>query len=116
YGKALDVPCGGLTHVFPEPDVLAGSAEDPVLAGLAAALADGRLRLDAGADRDEAERTLLTLPGIGRRTAALIRLRALGDPDVDPYGTPGAERWRPWRSYAVRHLEAAGAAETAVPA
>ncbi|MGY5038686.1 DNA-3-methyladenine glycosylase 2 family protein [Streptomyces griseus] len=112
YGKALDVPCGGLTHVFPEPDVLAGSAEDPALAGLAAALADGRLRLDAGADRDEAERTLLTLPGVGRRTAALIRLRALGDPDVDPYGTPGAERWRPWRSYAVRHLEAAGAAET----
>ncbi|MEV3891599.1 DNA-3-methyladenine glycosylase 2 family protein [Streptomyces anulatus] len=113
YGKALDVPCGGLTHVFPEPDVLAGSAEDPALAALAAALADGGLRLDAGADRDEAERTLLTLPGIGGRTAALIRMRALGDPDVDPYGTPGAERWRPWRSYAVRHLEAEAAAEAA---
>ncbi|MEI7032646.1 DNA-3-methyladenine glycosylase 2 family protein [Streptomyces pratensis] len=109
YGKALDLPCGGLTHVFPEPAALADSAEDPVLRSLAAALADGRLRLDAGADRDEAERTLLALPGIGRRTAALIRMRALGDPDVDPYGTPGAGRWRPWRSYAVRHLEAAAA-------
>ncbi|MFI1188579.1 DNA-3-methyladenine glycosylase 2 family protein [Streptomyces californicus] len=108
YGKALDAPCGGLTRLFPEPGVLAGSAEDPVLRALAAALDDGVLRLDAGADRDEAERTLLTLPGIGPRTAALIRTRALGDPDVDPYGTPGAERWRPWRSYAVRHREAAG--------
>ncbi len=88
--------------------MLAGSAEDPALRTLAAALDDGALRLDAGADRDEAERTLLTLPGIGPRTAALIRTRALGDPDVDPYGTPGAERWRPWRSYAVRHREAAG--------
>ncbi len=108
YGKALDVPCGGLTHLFPEPGVLAGSAEDPALRALAAALDDGVLRLDAGADRDEAERTLLTLPGIGPRTAALIRTRALGDPDVDPCGTPGAERWRPWRSYAVRHREVAG--------
>ncbi|MDX3608576.1 MULTISPECIES: DNA-3-methyladenine glycosylase 2 family protein [Streptomyces] len=113
YGKALDVPCGGLTHLFPEPEVLAGSAEDPALRALATALADGQLRLDAGADRDEAEETLLTLPGIGRSTAALIRIRALGDPDVDPYGTPGAERWRPWRSYAVRHLETAGAAGAA---
>lgn len=108
YGKALDVPCGGLTHVFPEPGVLAGSVEDPALRALAAALADGRLRLDAGADRDAAEATLLTLPGTDRRTAALIRMRALGDPDVDPYATPGAERWRPWRSYAVRHLAATG--------
>ncbi|CAM5455939.1 DNA-3-methyladenine glycosylase [Streptomyces badius] len=70
YGKALDVPCGGLTHLFPEPDVLAGSAEDPALRGLATALADGRLRLDAGADRDAAEETLLALPGMGRSTAA----------------------------------------------
>ncbi|MFD7746842.1 DNA-3-methyladenine glycosylase 2 family protein [Streptomyces sp. NPDC059698] len=113
YGKTLDVPCGGLTHLFPEPGVLAGSAEDPALRALAAALDDGVLRLDAGADRDEAERVLLTLPGIGRRTAALIRMRALGDPDVDPCGTPGAELWRPWRSYAVRHLEADAEAEAA---
>ncbi|WP_405387595.1 helix-turn-helix domain-containing protein [Streptomyces sp. NBC_01102] len=108
YGKVLDVPCGGLTHVFPEPGVLAG-ADDPVLRGLAGALADGTVRLDAGADRDEAEQALLRLPGIGPRTAALIRMRALGDPDVDPYGTPGADRLRPWRSYAARHLELADA-------
>lgn len=115
YGKVLDAPGGGLTHVFPEPGVLAGAPEDPALRALACALADGELRLDAGADRDEAERTLLGLPEIGPGGAALIRMRALGDPDVDPYGTPGAEAWRPWRSYAVRHLGLAGQPQTTAP-
>lgn len=105
YGKVLDVPCGGLTHVFPEPGALAGAADGPELRALAAALADGEVRLDAGADRDEAVRALLRLPGIGPAAAAVIRMRALGDPDVDPAGRPGAEGWRPWRSYGVRHLE-----------
>lgn len=106
YGKVLDVSCGGLTHVFPEPGVLAGAVSDPALRALATALADGDVRLDAGADRDAAEQALLRLPGIGLATAKLIRMRSLGDPDVDPYGTPGSDRWRPWRSYGVRRAEA----------
>lgn len=105
YGKVLDVPCGGLTHVFPEPGVLAGAVSDPALRSLTAALADGEVRLDAGADRDEAEQALLRLPGLTPATARLIRMRGLGDPDVDPYGTPGSDRWRPWRSYGVRRAE-----------
>ncbi|MFE7778411.1 AlkA N-terminal domain-containing protein [Streptomyces sp. NPDC057445] len=104
YGKVLDRPCGGLTHLFPEPAVLTGH---PVAGPLATALADGRVRLDPGADRDEAERALLALPGVPPVTAALIRMRALGDPDVAPEGVPDDEAWRPWRSYAVHHLEAA---------
>ncbi|MBT2491634.1 helix-turn-helix domain-containing protein [Streptomyces sp. ISL-96] len=103
YGKVLDQPCGALTHVFPEPGALAG-ADDTALRSLAAALADGVVRLDPGADRDEAERALRALPGITARTAGLIRMRALGDPDVAPDGEAGAGAWRPWRSYAVRHL------------
>ncbi|WP_327173732.1 helix-turn-helix domain-containing protein [Streptomyces sp. NBC_01336] len=106
YGKVLDVSCGGLTHVFPEPGVLAGAVSDPALRALAAALADGDVRLDAGADRDAAEQALLRLPGIDAATAKLIRMRGLGDPDVDPHGTPGSELWRPWRSYGVRRAEA----------
>lgn len=108
YGKRLDVPCGGLTHVFPEPGALAAAAPDERVRALAAALDDGGVRLDAGADRDEAEQALLRLPGIEPAAAALVRMRALGDPDVDPYGTPGADRWRPWRSYGVRHARSAG--------
>lgn len=106
YGKVLDVPCGGLTHVFPEPGVLAGAVSDPVLRTLTTALADDEVRLDAGADRDEAEQALLRLPGITPATAKLIRMRGLGDPDVDPHGTPGSDRWRPWRSYGVCRAEA----------
>ncbi|MFF2010906.1 DNA-3-methyladenine glycosylase 2 family protein [Streptomyces sp. NPDC058195] len=116
YGKVLDAPCGGLTHVFPEPGVLAQAAEDPRLRALAAALADGEVRLDAGADREEAERALLRLPGITPADAALIRMRALGDPDVDPEHRPQGERWRPWRSYGARHLELLGHAQPQITA
>ena len=92
--------------------------------GLARAVADGELDLDPGGDRDEVVRRLTGLPGIGAWTAGYVAMRALGDPDVllptdlavrrgatalglpddpktlDPY----ADRWRPWRSYAVIRL------------
>lgn len=63
---------------------------------------------------------VLALPGIGPWTVAYIRMRALSDPDAFPAtdvgvlralaalgagaGVAVAERWRPWRSYAVHHL------------
>ncbi|MET8243944.1 AlkA N-terminal domain-containing protein [Streptomyces sp. NPDC005202] len=108
YGKALDAPCGSLTHLFPEPAVLAEAEPDGTLGALAAALADGTLRLDPGADRDDAHRALLALPGVDAATAAAIRTRALGDPDVAPPCVKVPDSWRPWRSYAVQHLRAAG--------
>jgi methylated-DNA-[protein]-cysteine S-methyltransferase/AraC family transcriptional regulator of adaptative response / DNA-3-methyladenine glycosylase II len=111
YGKALDAPSGTLTHVFPEPAVLAEAEPDGPLGALTAALADGTLRLDAGAERDEAQEALLALPGLDGRTAAVIRTRALGDPDVAPPGVDVPDAWRPWRSYAVQHLRAAGELE-----
>ncbi|MFJ6571152.1 DNA-3-methyladenine glycosylase 2 family protein [Streptomyces sp. NPDC091292] len=111
YGKALDAPCGPLTHVFPEPGVLAQAEPDGTLGALTAALADGALRLDAGADRDQAEAALAALPGMDARTVAVIRTRALGDPDVPPPDRPVPETWRPWRSYALRHLHTAGETE-----
>ncbi|MEV5886256.1 AlkA N-terminal domain-containing protein [Streptomyces sp. NPDC052020] len=110
YGKRLDAPCGGLTHVFPEPAALADAEPGP-LGALAAALADGDVRLDPGADRDDAHRALLALPGLDAATAAAIRTRALGDPDVAPPGADLPDTWRPWRSYALHHLRAAGELE-----
>ncbi|MEU6477575.1 AlkA N-terminal domain-containing protein [Streptomyces sp. NPDC047017] len=104
YGKALDAPDGSLTHLFPEPDVLAGAEPGGALGALAAVLADGTVRLDPGADRDEAHRALLALPGLDAATAAAIRVRALADPDVAPPGAAFPDHWRPWRSYALRHL------------
>jgi AraC family transcriptional regulator of adaptative response / DNA-3-methyladenine glycosylase II len=108
YGKALDAPCGSLTHLFPEPAVLAGAEPGGTLGALTAALADGVLRLDPGADREAAQDALLALPGLDARTAAAIRTRALGDPDVAPPGLDIPGTWRPWRSYALNHLRAAG--------
>ncbi len=88
------------------------------LRALAAALADGTVPLDAGADRDQAEKELLNLRGIGPWTAGYIRMRALGDPDVLLEGdvavlagmrNSGAtmadsDAWRPWRSYAMHYF------------
>ncbi|MFP8884097.1 AlkA N-terminal domain-containing protein [Streptomyces mangrovi] len=127
YGKPLPAPDGSLTHLFPDPGTLAGAPLDELrmpaarrraVRAVAAALADGVLVLDPGADRDEAERALLDLPGVGPWTAGYIRMRALGDPDVFLTGdagvrhglerigarAPDAGRWRPWRSYALHHL------------
>lgn len=127
YGESLPTPSGGLTHLFPAP---ADLAENPLAAlgmpearraslrTLSAALADGSLRLDPGVDRDEAERDLLALRGIGPWTARYIRMRGLGDPDVLLVGDVAikaamlrngavdadAHAWQPWRSYAMHYL------------
>ncbi|WP_167530006.1 DNA-3-methyladenine glycosylase 2 family protein [Streptomyces calvus] len=111
YGKRLDAPCGSLTHLFPEPGVLAEAEPDSTLGALAAALADGTVRLGPGADRDEAREALAAVPGLDERTIAVIRTRALGDPDVAPPGPDVPDSWRPWRSYALNHLRAAGELE-----
>ncbi|WP_328499162.1 AlkA N-terminal domain-containing protein [Streptomyces sp. NBC_00414] len=111
YGKALDSPCGTLTHVFPEPASLAESGG--TLGVLCGALADGSLRLDPGADREAARAALLALPGLDARVVAAMRTRALGDPDVGPPDARVPDTWRPWRSYALRHLETAQQAQQA---
>jgi AraC family transcriptional regulator of adaptative response / DNA-3-methyladenine glycosylase II len=132
-GTPLPAPSGGLTHVFPEPDRIAGAADDELsmpaarrrtVRALAAALADGSVALGAGADRESTYGRLREIPGIGPWTAGYVALRALGDPDVlladdlgvrraaRSLGLPDdpaalrlrAEAWRPWRSYATHHL------------
>jgi AraC family transcriptional regulator of adaptative response / DNA-3-methyladenine glycosylase II len=127
-GRPLPEPVGGLTHAFPRPAALADAdltavglteARRRTVHALVAALADGSLSLGPGADRDEAARSLVALPGIGPWTAALVGLRGLADPDVWLPGdlalgrslrtlgssdVDAASRWRPWRSYAVMHL------------
>ncbi|MER7517716.1 AlkA N-terminal domain-containing protein [Streptomyces sp. NPDC126499] len=107
HGTPLETPCGTLTHVFPRPAALVGH---PVAGPLAAALADGTVRLDPGADRATSAAALAAVPGVSPRAAAVIRMRALGDPDVfpDPEDAPDAHpEWRPWRSYAARYLRTA---------
>ena len=90
-GTPLDRPLFGLTHTFPDAAALAEAppatfampaVRRGAVQGLAAAVADGRLVIDPGADRAELRHQLLTLPGVGDWTADYIAMRALGDPDV----------------------------------
>ncbi|CAL9393611.1 putative bifunctional transcriptional activator_DNA repair enzyme AlkA [Streptomyces sp. enrichment culture] len=111
YGKRLDAPSGALTHLFPEPAAIAEAEPHGTLGALTAALADGAVRLDPGADRDEAEAALLALPGMDPATVTAVRTRALGDPDAAPPGADVPDTWRPWRSYALNHLRTAGELE-----
>ncbi|HEV3046835.1 MAG TPA: Ada metal-binding domain-containing protein [Solirubrobacteraceae bacterium] len=103
------------------------------LLGLVSALARGEVAVDAGADRVETRRRLLALPGVGPWTAEYVAMRALRDPDAFIASDLGvrhalerlgrtaqaarpaevealAERWRPYRAYAVAHLWASLAA------
>jgi AraC family transcriptional regulator of adaptative response / DNA-3-methyladenine glycosylase II len=132
-GAPLATPDGGLTHVFPTPAAVAAApleklgltrARAAALRGFAAVVADGSLDLGAFRGLDDAVERLRALPGIGDWTAQYLAMRALGEPDAFPAGDLGvrqalaragrlpserevrarAERWRPWRSYAVLAL------------
>ena len=90
-------------------------------------ISDGSLSVGPDTDPAEVKAGLLAVPGIGPWTASYVAMRALGDPDVflatdvavkraltkagveaDPRSAARrAERWRPWRSYALHHLWAA---------
>jgi AraC family transcriptional regulator of adaptative response / DNA-3-methyladenine glycosylase II len=137
HGDPVEDPHGGLTHLFPtaaaladiDPETLAlPRARRATLLGLVRAINDGRLTLDVGGDWNESRAQLAALPGVGPWTIETIAMRALGDPDAfipTDLGVtvaaqklrlpakPGplterAQRWRPWRAYAVQHLWATG--------
>lgn len=130
YGEPVADPRGGLTHLFPTPEALEEvelampASRQRTLVALLDALRTRRLSLDPGCDRTEAGSVLSSLPGFGPWTIAVIAMRALGDPDAFPVADLGvrrgaealglpctpialsarAERWRPWRAYAVQYL------------
>ena len=133
FGPPLAEPVDGVTHLFPAPAALAAldpeslpmpRARGRALIGLAAALASGELDLDPGADPAAARERLLGLTGVGPWTADYVAVRGLGDRDaflasdlgvrraLERLGEDGspraaaalAERWRPYRAYALQHL------------
>jgi AraC family transcriptional regulator, regulatory protein of adaptative response / DNA-3-methyladenine glycosylase II len=130
HGEPVADPDGGLSRLFPAPDALLHArlampaARRRTLAALLTALVSGQLSLGPSADREATLALLDRLPGIGPWTRDVVAMRALGDPDVFPVGDLGvgrgaaaiglpdrgaalirrAERWRPWRAYAVQYL------------
>jgi AraC family transcriptional regulator of adaptative response / DNA-3-methyladenine glycosylase II len=127
-GEPLARPVGAVTHLFPTPAALAAADPDSLpmpasrrtaLQSLMSALASDEIALEPGA-----EPALLELPGIGPWTVSYISMRALRNADaflptdlgvrraLERLGEDGspraaeqlAERWRPYRAYALQHL------------
>ncbi len=138
HGDPVSPPMGSVGWAFPTLERIAEAdlsglpmprTRRQALQTLARSLAS--VPLDARGD--DVEATLRALPGIGPWTAGYIAMRALHDPDAflaDDVGVQRgakllgfrgtardlerlADRWRPYRSYAVLHLWAAAAGEPA---
>lgn len=132
FGEPLKTPVASLTHLFPTAERIANASVDDVcklgitgargktLLELAKAVAEGKLLLEPGHPIKETLDGLHQIPGIGEWTAQYIAMRALAWPDAFPHTDLGirkamgvnspneilklAEKWRPWRAYAVLHL------------
>jgi AraC family transcriptional regulator of adaptative response / DNA-3-methyladenine glycosylase II len=132
FGEAIETPHAEVTHSFPGAPVLSRVALPALVElGIPRARSSSIVALselfqrrteafEPGADPDEAIALLLAVSGVGEWTAQYVAMRALGWPDAFPAGDLAvqkalggvkqrdalerAERWRPWRAYAVMHL------------
>ena len=112
FGRPSPAP-GGLTHIFPTPEVLAGGSSADAIRALARAACDGRIRFHGIVDSQDFLARLRAIPGIDECTAQYVAMRALGEPDAFPCNDPElhrrAEAWRPWRAYAFLYLSGTAA-------
>jgi len=133
FGEPARLDDGSDTRLFPLPQTLADAdlttiglprTRAQTLRTIARAVADGAVTFRAEQGLQAFVASWTALPGIGAWTAHYIAMRALSDPDAFPAADlvlrkaaapPGetlstralealAERWRPWRAYAVLHL------------
>jgi len=130
FGTALEEPFASVTHAFPESGRVAAIAPEELgmprrraetIRRLGEAVASGTLDLSNG---ERALAALADMPGIGPWTLDYVAMRGFHDGDAFPatdlgirrsfeaLGLPAttreilhrAERWRPYRAYAVMHL------------
>jgi AraC family transcriptional regulator of adaptative response / DNA-3-methyladenine glycosylase II len=133
YGTPLDRPVGSITHLFPAPEQVVEipleafgmpRARAETIHRVAELAAGTDLDLSGNASPTETIERLSQVRGIGPWTLAYVTMRGLHDPDAFLEGDLGvqrgsaalglpsaakeileeAERWRPWRAYAVMHL------------
>lgn len=132
-GEPLPEPLGTVVRVFPTPARLADAPRDGLgmpraragaMVEMARAVEGGELDLSGETDLTSTRERLRAIRGVGAWTEEYVAMRALGDRDAFPVtdlgvrrgfrrlGLPDdprsmlehAERWRPWRAYAVIHL------------
>jgi AraC family transcriptional regulator of adaptative response / DNA-3-methyladenine glycosylase II len=128
FGSPCETPFAELTTIFPSAATLASAKPTDLqsigltarraitLQSFAAAVANGQLRLDPGADPGRTRAALVAMPGIGDWTAEYVLMRGSLWPDAFPASDLGllkatgltpralqarANDWRPWRSYAA---------------
>ncbi len=133
FGAPLDPPSGDIHYLFPTAERVAEISSEALempqgraeaIRSVGELVASGELDLTGGSRLDETLHTLGEVRGIGPWTVAYVAMRALRDPDAfmagdlgvrkgfEMFGLPTtprailerAERWRPWRAYAVMHL------------
>lgn len=133
FGERLADPLGPVERVFPTPARLFDAPRDGLgmpraradaIVQVARAIESGELDLSGEADPGATREGLRSIRGVGAWTEEYVAMRALGDRDAFPVGDLGvrrgfrrlglpddarsmrehAERWRPWRAYAVIHL------------
>jgi len=133
FGVEVAGDDGTRTRLFPSAETIADAdlgaiglprTRAQTLRTIARAVCDGGVDFRAQQGLDAFVARWTELPGIGDWTAHYIAMRALSDPDAFPAGdlvlrkavaVDGAsvstkallgmaERWRPWRAYAVFHL------------
>jgi AraC family transcriptional regulator, regulatory protein of adaptative response / DNA-3-methyladenine glycosylase II len=128
FGQAIAMS-SGLTHIFPEPQILAeadiGSIGLPrararTIQAFARFVLGHPVSFERIIDSEAFLTQLCSIPGFGQWTTQYIAMRALGDPDAFPSGDLGlmrklglsnvrelerrAEIWRPWRAYATMYI------------
>jgi AraC family transcriptional regulator, regulatory protein of adaptative response / DNA-3-methyladenine glycosylase II len=132
-GAPLERPDGAITHLFPTAEQVAELPPDAfgmpraraeTIRRVATLVATGELDLSADGSQEQSLSKLRELPGIGPWTLEYVAMRALRDRNAFMAGDLGvrkgfeaiglsstptaiferAERWRPWRAYAVMHL------------
>jgi AraC family transcriptional regulator of adaptative response / DNA-3-methyladenine glycosylase II len=132
YGSLVELSSGcGPDRLFPQPEALVDAdltavgvsgQGDATVRAIARGLLDGRLDFRHDRTLEDFVGRWTVLPGVRRETAHGIALGAIGHPDAfpvegilqdaardSPLATPElaaerAERWRPWRAYALVHL------------
>jgi AraC family transcriptional regulator of adaptative response / DNA-3-methyladenine glycosylase II len=133
FGVPVMLPDGENVQLFPAPQTLADAdltriglprARAHALNAIARAVCDKAVSFRPEQTLDQFVASWVELPGIGEWTAHYMAMRALSHPDAFPAAdlvlrkavtSDGslaplkllhemAERWRPWRAYAVMHL------------
>jgi AraC family transcriptional regulator of adaptative response / DNA-3-methyladenine glycosylase II len=134
FGEVVRLPGGGEAQLFPTPLTLAEAdlgglgitgARMRTLQTIARRVAEGAIDFDARQSLDDFVAKWTAVPGIGAWTAHYLAMRGLAQADAFPAadivlrkavaraGEPPlatsalealAERWRPYRAYAVLHL------------